>query len=451
VIRNDTIVARSTALGEAALAVIRLTGSEACEITQKLLKQKKKLADQIVRQATLTKVYDLKGNLLDEGLLLRFKGPHSYTGEDSIEFQGHGGKLVAQRVVEAFVQAGARLAEPGEFTQRAFLNGKLDLTQAEAVMDVIHAQSDLALKAAQAQLNGSLGQRAEKMRQAVIEVVAHLEAYIDFPEEDISPEVGIGMRDKIKKLIEDTEFLLATAEQGRVLREGARTAIVGMPNAGKSSLMNLLVGYDRAIVSPIAGTTRDTVSEWLQVEGIALQLVDTAGLRESADEVEQLGIERTLAAIESADLLLEVVDGTQSIQQTQRCHIPERMKDKSVLVLNKTDIGIHSDWVNVPAVNLSCVSGRGLLDLRHQIHTILQLNAEEMKMDTCFINTRHRCAFEQVKLALSESLKMLETQAPVELTALHLREALDYLGEVVGRTDIESILDVVFSSFCIGK
>ena len=281
---NDTIAAISTALGEAAISVVRISGPQALPIAAQVLK----LPAQVTpRQAYLVPAVDTDGGALDHGLLLYFKGPASYTGEDIVEFHGHGGVLVTQRVLERWLACGARAAHPGEFTQRAFLNGKMDLTQAEAVMDLIHAQSTLALRAANEQLSGGIGRAAAAMQQEIIPVLAHIEACIDFPDEDISPETGADLLRRIDAVLVQATQLIATSEQGRILRHGARTVISGAPNVGKSSLLNVLLGFERAIVSPTAGTTRDTIEEIIQVHGIPLRLVDTAGLREAGDDIER--------------------------------------------------------------------------------------------------------------------------------------------------------------------
>ncbi len=448
---NDTIAAISTSLGEAAISVLRVTGPQALQVAEKVARTKKPLAALKPRQAHLADLVDKEGHVIDHAMLLRFLGPASYTGEDVVELHCHGGLLVTQRILELLLAAGARAAEPGEFTQRAYLNGKMDLTQAEAVMDLIHAQSTLAMRAANEQLEGSIGREAQQMREELIHVLAHIEAFIDFPEEDISPETGEAMLARIDAVRSRVQRLLATAEHGRILRHGARTVICGEPNVGKSSLLNVLLGFERAIVSPQAGTTRDTIEEMLQVHGLPLRLVDTAGLREGGDEIERYGMQRTGREIDRADLVIEVVDGTHSRDEIQRVetHIDST---RHLLVLNKADLGIHPSWGADEGIRVSSVNQEGIEVLRAAIRDIVMRSSGSMMTDhPVAINARHKSCFERVAASLKATRESLVRQDAPEFIALEAREALQALGDVVGRVDIEEILDEVFSSFCIGK
>ena len=445
----DTIAAISTSMGEAAISVVRMSGPQVLEIAAQAFKLPQKLTP---RFAHLVSAVDAAQNPLDSGLLLHFKGPASYTGEDVIEFHGHGGVLVTQRVLERLLACGARAAEPGEFTQRAFLNGKMDLTQAEAVMDLIHAQSTLALRAANEQLGGAIGREALAMQQAIIPVLAHIEAYIDFPEEDISPETGADLLRRIDSVLEQAQRLIATSEQGRILRHGARTVISGAPNVGKSSLLNVLLGFERAIVSPTAGTTRDTIEEIIQVHGIPLRLVDTAGLRESTDDIERVGIQRTERELDRADLVIEVVDASQPATAVQRLTLPDSIANRRILVLNKADLGIHPSWsAENRAIPLSCLDGSGIETLRDSIRSIIATAGPLAADHPIAINSRHKAAFEHCAERLLAARSALESHEGPEFTALEIREALQALGDVVGQVDVERVLDVIFSSFCIGK
>jgi tRNA modification GTPase len=455
---HDTIAAISTALGEAAISVVRVSGPRVLQIASQAFKLPPSLSP---RAAHLVQAVDMDGNSFDHGLLLHFKGPASYTGEDVIEFHGHGGVLVTQRVLERLLACGARAAEPGEFTQRAFLNGKMDLTQAEAVMDLIHAQSTLALRAANEQLGGAIGREAAAMQQAIIPVLAHIEAYIDFPDEDISPETGVDLRVRIDAVLDRAQKLIATSEQGRILRHGARTVISGAPNVGKSSLLNLLLGFERAIVSPTAGTTRDTIEEIIQVHGIPLRLVDTAGLREAGDDIERVGIQRTERELDRADLVIEVVDASQPASTVQRLTLPDSIASRRILVLNKADLGIHPDWSaivhpaggagSIKAIPLSCVTGNGIETLRDAIREVIAHAGPLAADHPVAINTRHKAAFERVAEHLHAAKAALERGEAPEFIAFEIREALHSLGDVIGQVDVERILDVIFSTFCIGK
>ncbi len=448
---DDTIAAISTALGEAAISVLRVSGPQALSVAAQVAKAKKPVADLMPRQAHLADLQDREGHVIDHAMVMLFRGPASYTGEDVVEFHCHGGLLVTQRVLELLLAAGARAAEPGEFTQRAYLNGKMDLTQAEAVMDLIHAQSTLAVRAANEQLDGSIGREALHMREELIHVLAHIEAFIDFPEEDISPETGDAMLARIDAVRDRVRRMLATAEHGRILRNGARTVICGEPNVGKSSLLNMLLGFERAIVSPHAGTTRDTIEEMLQVHGIPLRLVDTAGLREGGDEIERHGMKRTGREIELADLMIEVVDGTRPRAETRRVE-SDIEPGRRLLVLNKADLGVHPSWGNDDGLRVSSVTREGVEGLRTAIRDIVLRGSASMMMDhPVAINARHKSCFERVATSLDATRESLLRNDAPEFIAIEAREALQALGDVVGRVDIEEILDEVFRSFCIGK
>ncbi len=447
---QDTIVALSTAAAEAAVSVIRVTGPRALEIAGTVLRARRALDDLPARTACRAEALDGSGQTVDEGLVLVFRAPASFTGEDVVEFQGHGGLLVSGTVLAALLAAGARPAGPGEFTQRAYLNGKLDLTQAEAVMDLIHAQSTLALRAANEQLGGAIGREAEVLKQELLPVLAHVEACIDFPEEDISPETGQALAARLDAFIHRAQRLIATSEQGRILRQGARTVICGRPNAGKSSLLNLLSGFERAIVSPNAGTTRDTIEEVVQVHGFPLKLVDTAGLRESGDDVEQLGIERTRREMERADLILEVVDA--SLPPEPGVEVPDELAKRHLRVLNKADLGLAPGWQQgEAAIAVSCRDGAGLETLREAIRQLILRAGPLQEEHPVAVNARHRACFERTADKTAEARRVLLEGLAPEFVALELREALQALGEVVGAVDVEEVLDVIFSSFCIGK
>ena len=339
----DTIAAIATPPGSGAIAVIRMSGPQATDVLKACTG---KVTEE--RRATLAYVRDERGQTIDEVVVTRFAAPASYTGEDVVEFSCHGGMLVTRRVLERLLQCGARPAEPGEFTRRAFENGRMDLTRAEAVMDVINAGSDLALRAAQNQLHGAIFRKVESAVDRLISVAAHVEAYIDFPEEDIAPDTTQDLVDAVDAVCAELRALLATADEGRLLREGVRTAIIGAPNVGKSSLLNMLLGYERAIVSDTAGTTRDTIEESVSLGGLRLRLIDTAGLHESADAIECAGMERSRRAGAEADLILEVADAT---LPAKRAELPPSSA-QHLLLLNKCDLAEHADWQGVETIFL---------------------------------------------------------------------------------------------------
>jgi tRNA modification GTPase len=443
---TDTIAALASGGGTAAVALIRLSGPQAEPVADRACHGAASRAEE--RRATRAKVRDADGRVLDDVLLTVFRESRSFTGEPVVEIACHGGRLVTRRVLERLLDCGARSAGPGEFTERAFLHGKLDLTQAEAIMDLISAQSDLALRAAHEQLEGGIGREAIRLREDLIGVVAHLEAWIDFPEEDIDPDTGDLFRARVAAAREGIAKLLATAEQGRILREGVRTVICGRPNAGKSSLLNLLLGSERAIVSDEAGTTRDTIEETIILDGVPLRLVDTAGLRDEAGGIEREGIRRTLHEAGRADLLLVVRDASLPAAESS-VELPE--SNRSVTVLNKSDLGEHAEWAGNGGVRLSCNTGGGLDQLRRAIREALDLGEADWGEHAVAINTRHRDCLRRADESLETAEVLLESAAAPELAALELRGALDALGEIVGKVDTEDILGAIFTQFCIGK
>jgi tRNA modification GTPase len=444
---RTTIAAIATPPGMGAVSLLRVSGPNAIGVADAATGgQASPLAP---RTSHYCRIKDAKGQILDDGLLTVFRCNSSYTGEDSIEFTGHGGILVTREVLGRFLECGAIAAGPGEFTQRAFLNGKLDLTQAEGVMDLISAQTRLSLRAARSQLEGTLGRRTTEARDQLLETLAHLEAWIDFPEEDIDPQTGVLLRGRVSAVLAVVDSLLATADQGRVLREGVRTVIFGEPNVGKSSLLNRLLGFERAIVSDIAGTTRDTIEEVINLHGIPLRLVDTAGVRAASDRIEAEGIQRTVRQIEAADLLLEIADASQP-RPTEA--ILPASDAKRLQVLNKTDLGEHPSWAGIEAVRLSCTSGDGFDLLSNAIRDALHFSEADWGEHAVAINARHQASLQLARTALLAALELLDDLSnDTELAAIDLREALDALGEIPGRVDTEDLLGVIFSSFCIGK
>jgi tRNA modification GTPase len=444
---RTTIAAVATPAGTGAVSMVRISGPRAIPIAD--LATGGKAGTLLPRTVRHCEVLDAAGDTLDDGLLTVFRAPRSFTGEDCVEFTGHGGMLVTREVLSRILECGAVPAGPGEFAQRAFVNGKLDLTQAEGIMDLISAQTRLALRAARSQLEGALGRRTTEARDQLLETLAHLEAWIDFPEEDIDPQTGAMLVSRVRFVLDTVDSLLATADQGRILREGVRTVIFGEPNVGKSSLLNQLLGFERAIVSETAGTTRDTIEETINLHGIPLRLVDTAGVREAADVIEAEAIQRTVRQIEEADLLLEIADAGQPRPADS---ILPATRAARLLVLNKCDLGEHPDWRDVPAVRLSCLHRRGFDALSDAIRETLHFSEADWGGQAIAINARHQASLQLARTSLLEALALLENPAAdPELAAIDLREALDALGEIPGKVDTEDLLGVIFSSFCIGK
>lgn len=441
--QNDTIAAIATAPGTGAIAVIRVSGPEAAGVVQGCT------GGRVLhpRMATLVRVRDARGLVIDECVATYFAAPASFTGEDTVELSCHGGMLVTRRVLERVLACGARPAEPGEFSRRAFENGKLDLTQAEAVMDIISAGSDLALRAAQNQLQGAIGSQVSAAVDVLINVAAHVEAYIDFPEEDIAPDTTETLLGELDDAVGILHRLLDTADEGRLLREGIRTAIIGAPNVGKSSLLNMLLGYERAIVSSTAGTTRDTIEESVALGGLCLRLIDTAGLHESADAIERAGMERSRRAGAEADLVLEVADVTMPRVMLE---LP-RSGARHLLLLNKCDQPPHPDWeAETAAIRISCLAGSGRQELESAVQQLFLHDAAETD-SLAAINTRHRHALRQALGFLAAARAALLAADSPELVDVDLRAALDSLGSITGRIDTEDILTRVFATFCLGK
>ncbi len=445
---TDTIAAISTPFGEGAIALLRLSGPQALEIAMSIFRGKKPIAKLASRVQHFGAIYD-GGHKLDEVLLTIFRLPHSYTGEDVVEIACHGGVLVTRRILEALLEAGARSAEPGEFTQRAYLHHKMDLTQAEAVMDLISAQTDLAMRAASEQLQGRLGEHIRALRETVIELLANVEAFIDFPDEDIDPDTGERLLRKIDTAVEEMNTLLATADRGKVLREGVRTVIYGAPNVGKSSLLNLLLGHERAIVSPRPGTTRDVIEETINLGGLPIRLIDTAGVRESDDEIEQEGMKRTQQELARADLALHVFDA--NLPPLDQALGSFSSSNGTLAVLNKSDLGEHPGWSDVEAVRISCLKGEGIDTLTEAIVERVAGGAAAHRDWSLAINARHADCLRRARNYAEAARMALVDGMSSEFVAEELRAALDAVGEVVGKADSEEILGKIFSTFCIGK
>ncbi len=443
----DTMAAISTPAGEGAIALVRVSGANAIDVADKIFRGKETPSRFASHVQHLGEIVDHTDRVIDQVMLSIHHAPASYTGEDLVEISCHGGMLVTAKVLDACLRAGARAARPGEFTERAFLNGKMDLTQAEAVIDLIRAKTDLALRSATEQLEGRLGEKIREIREELISLIAHIEASIDFPEEGIAPDQGEKLRVRLDSVLEKMSILLATADEGRILREGVRAVIYGATNAGKSSLLNRLLGYDRVIVSETHGTTRDTIEETINLRGIPIRLLDTAGLRSSVDGLEREGIARTEKSLQMADLLLHIADRS----APKPPHFgPRADGPNEIVILNKRDLPEHSDWKHSDAMRISCVTGEGLPELENEI--LARVSQQNLRPESAVaINTRHRDCLRRAVEACQRAHSASTRGISAEYLAVDLNEALRAVGEVIGAVDVERILDSVFEQFCIGK
>jgi len=476
--QNDTIAAIATPPGIGGIGVIRVSGPEAFAFVHPLLRQPGGRTDippshlltygQIVDPAT--------EEIVDEVLAAFMCGPRTYTREDVVEIQGHGGPLVLQRILRLVLAQGARMANPGEFTLRAFLNGRLDLAQAEAVMDLIDAQTEAGQRLAMQQLRGHISTQLQEARQSILAVVARIEASIDFPEEEVPTPQPEELRSLITIGQRQVDALLAGSEQGRLYRQGLRTAIIGRPNVGKSSLLNALLRTERAIVTPIAGTTRDTVEEVANLRGIPLHLIDTAGITPSDDPVEQMGVQRSRSAAESADVVLLVFDGAEPLTGQDR-QVSEELKIMGfgggadttlqvstvrsrpvVVVINKADRErrleiekVHCMWPGAPFVVTSTLSGEGLPELEETVANLVLAGKTLHSESALVTSARHQEALRLAAEHLRASLVPLDRGLPLDFVSIDLRAAYDALGEITGETASDDLLDKIFSEFCIGK
>lgn len=454
---DDTIAAISTPLGQAGLGIVRISGQEAFSIGNQIFHGKIKPSEARSHTVHYGKIIDPRSReALDEVLLTVMHAPQSYSAQDTVEITCHGGALVLQKVLEVAVHAGARLALPGEFTLRAFLNGRIDLAQAEAVADIISARSDSGLKMALRQLEGKLSVSIESVRQKLVNLLANLEARIDFPDQDVEPEDRAEILSQVQEIEQSLNGLISTYEEGKILQEGLNVVIIGKPNVGKSSLFNLLLQKDRAIVTPIPGTTRDVISDYASFDGILVRLVDTAGFRVSGDVIEIEGIRRAEAEIRRGDLILLVIDATQKVSPEEKL-LEEKLSGQNyILVLNKTDlldpqeiIGWERVLFGKELVQVSCIKEIGLQELKAKIVSrSVQIKVEG---EVVISNLRHKEALQRAKISLETARKSWEENMSLEFVALDVKKSLDAVGEVIGKTYTEEILNQIFSNFCIGK
>ncbi|AUS12230.1 tRNA uridine-5-carboxymethylaminomethyl(34) synthesis GTPase MnmE [Bacillus stercoris] len=458
----DTIAAISTPMGEGAIAIVRLSGPEAIQIADKIYKGPKGKTLGSVESHTIHygHIVDRPSDrVVEEVMVSVLKAPRTFTREDVIEINCHGGIVTVNQVLQLALREGARLAEPGEFTKRAFLNGRIDLSQAEAVMDLIRAKTDRAMNVAMNQMEGRLSALVRRLRSEILETLAHVEVNIDYPEyddvEEMTHQILVEKATAVKKEI---EALLRTSEQGKILREGLSTVIIGRPNVGKSSLLNSLVHEAKAIVTDIPGTTRDVIEEYVNVRGVPLRLVDTAGIRETEDIVERIGVERSRQVLKEADLILLVLNNSEELSE-EDVKLFEAVEGMDVIViLNKTDLEAKIDTERVrelangrPVVTTSLLKEEGINDLEEAIQSLFYTGAIESGDLTYVSNTRHISILQQAKRAIEDALSGIEQDVPIDMVQIDLTRCWELLGEIIGDSVHESLIDQLFSQFCLGK
>jgi tRNA modification GTPase len=457
---EDTIAAISTPVGQGGIGIVRLSGPEALSIADCIFRSRR--ADRNISTAeTFTMLYGevidpSSESVIDEVIVSVMRAPHSYTRDDVVEINCHGGMMTVRKILEAVLGRGARLAAPGEFTRRAFLNGRISLPQAEAVMDLIAARTDESRRIAVDQLKGRLSEKLEEIRDSLIEICAFAEAYIDFPEDEIEINTKEQMVSRLKTISQEISRMSRTFDEARFFREGLSVAIVGRPNVGKSSLLNAFLNRDRAIVTEIPGTTRDLLEECLNINGLPLRIIDTAGIRDADEIIEKEGIKRSLDAIENADCVLAVFDGSDSIKKDD-LELLERIKDKNaILVINKSDLPPKISPGDMESggklqIKISTLTCDGLEELKSEIFSLNLRNWNEGREGIVVTNVRQKLFLDKASSAIDRSIQALLEKQPLEIFAIELRDGLDSIGEITGVITNEMILDKIFSEFCIGK
>lgn len=455
----ETISSISTPVGEGAIAIVRLSGEDAIEIADRLYKGAKKLSDADSHTINYGHIIDPKtGETVEEVMVALMRAPKTYTREDIVEINCHGGIHTVNRVLQLTLNNGARMAEPGEFTKRAFLNGRVDLSQAEAVMDFIRAKTNEASKVANQQVQGRLKTYIEELRQSILNILAQVEVNIDYPEyDDVEEATTSFLLSEAKKVSDNIDKLLKSSTEGRILREGLSTVIVGKPNVGKSSLLNYLIQDNKAIVTDVAGTTRDILEEYVNVNGIPLKLVDTAGIRETDDIVEKIGVERSREALKDAELILYVMNNNDELTP-EDLELLESADDKKVIGIvnkldleNKLDINYLEEHFKIPLIKTSIINGEGVDDLENEIQEMFFEGSLSSADSTYVSNNRHINLLEQAKTAIEDAISSAEMDVPVDIIQIDLIKTWELLGEVIGEDVSEQLIDKLFSQFCLGK
>ena len=456
--KKDTIVAIATAMSNSGIGIIRISGEEAFDIIQKIYKGKKKKNLSLQKSHTIHYGYIVDGNqTIDEVLVMLMRGPHSFTGEDTVEIDCHGGVYVVKRILETVIKYGARPAEPGEFTKRAFLNGRMDLSQAEAVIDVIQSKNEYALKSSVSQLKGSVQEKISSIRKEILYHTAFIETALDDPEHISVDGYGDNLKVTVDNLLEQIQKLLISADNGRIIKEGIQTVIVGKPNAGKSSLLNVLVGEERAIVTDIEGTTRDVLEEHIQLQGISLNVMDTAGIRDTKDIVEKIGVDKAKCYANEADLIIYVVDASKPLDENDN-EIIEMIRDrKAVVLLNKSDLEMVvtkemlTEYLEKPMIVISAKEQAGIHDLEETLKNMFFHGEISFNDEVYITNVRHKTALMDAAESLKKVNISIENGMPEDFYSIDLLDAYESLGSITGETIGEDLINEIFSKFCMGK
>ncbi len=451
---SDTICAIATGMGQSAIGIIRISGEDAIGKTDKIFRGKKKLSEMQSFTAAFGRICD-GDKKLDEVIALVMRGPHTYTTEDTVELDCHGGPLVMKRVLELLIREGIRPAEPGEFTKRAFLGGRIDMTEAEAVMDVISAENDMALASSLEQLSGRLREKTVSLRDRILHETAFIESAIDDPENYSLDGYGEKLDSIIEGLSGEIRDLISTGDEGRIIKEGIRTAIVGRPNVGKSSIMNMLTGTDRAIVTDIEGTTRDTLEEYINLGGITLKLIDTAGIRDTEDVVEKIGVDRAIESMEAADLIMLVLDSSDSLTDNDR-ELMKKLEDRRYIVLiNKSDLDQKLETAELEGLSnvlyISAKSGQGLDEIRQTVKDMFFRKEIDFNNQLYITNARHKAALVRAFESLARVRESIEAGVGEDFYTIDMMAAYESLGEIIGETLEDDLADKIFKDFCMGK
>ena len=454
----STIVAISTAPGIGGIGIIRMSGEHVFNILEKIFDAKKKENIEKIKGYSIKygNIIDENKNIIDEVLVSYFKAPKSYTAENMCEINSHGGIVIMNKILDLCLRNGAQMAEPGEFTKRAFLNGRLDLSQAEAVIDVINAKTDKEAKVSVEQLEGNLSNKIEKIRKTIISVMADIEATIDYPEYDLEEVTNQKISDILDEVDKELESLEKSFYSGKILREGINTAINGRPNAGKSSLLNVILNEERAIVTDIEGTTRDTIEEYISIEGVPLKIIDTAGIRNANDEVEKIGVNKAIEIAKKSDIVIAIFDITRKFNEEDRKIIDLVKEKNAIIVLNKIDLKKESkieelEKVNKPIVRISTKTREGVDELFEEIVKLFKLN--EIANDGEFIvsNNRHKSLILNARRNLLKARETIDNHLPIDIISSFMKEILEELGKITGETVTEDVIKEIFSKFCLGK